>query len=176
MIAGSHEIISSPEIRATAPLILPKRTNAPDSEAPANLTGDSGNTISSTGNEASIPPPVAAEIPAARSFASNPSMVWRKATDSPAGDFAWTGINDDGRTASPSTRNLVNDRAVMIARQPETTGGQSSSSTNMEAAMPQPASAPGNKIDLTNLTEQISRRLLRQLAVERERRGIGRWQ
>jgi hypothetical protein len=31
------------------------------------------------------------------------------------------------------------------------------------------------EVDVDNLTEQVIRRLMRRLAVERERRGIGRW-
>ncbi len=51
----------------------------------------------------------------------------------------------------------------------------------MEGNFPTPMSVPETEsesaslIDVTKVAEQVSRILARQLVVERERRGIGRW-
>jgi hypothetical protein len=37
------------------------------------------------------------------------------------------------------------------------------------------ATAPTGEMDLEQLTERVSRMIFRQLAVERERRGLGKW-
>ena len=55
---------------------------------------------------------------------------------------------------------------------PETSGPESSG-IGVSAAVR--ASAEAGVIDVEQLTEQVSRLIWQRLAVERERRGMGRW-
>jgi hypothetical protein len=68
----------------------------------------------------------------------------------------------------------------MIARQTTATSGAASEpeapqSTETITTTATDATEPAGEVDLEQLAEQVSRLIFRRLAVERERRGIGRW-
>ena len=101
--------------------------------------------------------------------AASSEIVWRKSSGASGAGTA--GLPPTGRsreeaflTAPPST--------IARARGPESSSG-SSTSTSLDAV----AAIGGSRRapDTSQITEQVTRRLLRQIAVERERRGGSRW-
>jgi hypothetical protein len=122
---------------------------------------------------------VAAEIPTASSLSSSPGTVWRKsAYGASAKEIAAIGSNGGRYSALPLRIGPVNDGTQVVARQdtsaPSSTAAPATASASTESAAPS-APTPTREIDVGQLAERVKRLLLRQLAVERERRGIGRW-
>ncbi|RQH18200.1 hypothetical protein D4Z78_15960 [Okeania hirsuta] len=105
-------------------------------------------------------------------------MVWLKSTDglqaneglstkNPYSEkialpLAITPINTHGSIARKT--NAVDNSTVQLAM-------EGNSTTPMSA----PGTASGTPLDVAKVAEQVSRILARQLAVERERRGVGKW-
>jgi hypothetical protein len=80
----------------------------------------------------------------------------------------------------PLTINSASGSALSVARQTlpaSTPTVETGSAEGTKTFTPMVASAPAQvgEIDLKQLVEQVSRIIFRQLAVERERRGLGRW-
>jgi hypothetical protein len=130
-------------------------------------------------------PPLLLPHPAApvirRVPATDPSwseIVWRK-SGAPGGGGAVAGTSSSP-AGSPSPLGRSDASALSPAR-PSTIGrangpgsdGGSTTSTNLAAAGAIGAGRRG--ADASQLIEQVTRRLLRQVAVERERRGGSRW-
>ncbi len=110
---------------------------------------------------------------------SRPEIVWRKGINgSPEGDF--TSTYNDLKAPLPLRIDEANGNAREIRRQERTESAStiatgSPASTDTVAPVKTKAMTQKSEIDLDRLTERVSRRIFRQLAVERERRGIGRW-
>lgn len=117
-------------------------------------------------------PAVASEIPAASSGAPEPNLIWRKS----AGEASTSqGVTAGRAAASPLPLKLDSAPAVAanVARL-ITTGAESGATSGIGASPPTATEppAPAREVDVAQLAEQIGRLLSRQLAVERERRGI----
>jgi hypothetical protein len=121
---------------------------------------------------------VATEI---RSDSTKPDMVWRKsANGSPAGDFMTTETNGDLNISLPWRIDSATRSTPVIARReaaPASPAAVPELPAGTEAVVPAEtgATAPTGEMDLEQLTERVSRMIFRQLAVERERRGLGKW-
>jgi hypothetical protein len=110
-----------------------------------------------------------------------PSMIWRKSLN----EQATNGLHSTeigNRISNPLplvinpmnsnpmiTRQVVTDTSATVA--PELTGNVASTTNTTMAANP---SAPASEVDVAQLAEQVSRIIFRKLAIERERRGMGR--
>ena len=97
-----------------------------------------------------------------------------------SGGVLSAGTSANAKTSLPLAVSPARDNTSMIARQVTTaTGdvGDTGSPRSTEPVSPVAASAPeaGGGIDMDSLVERVSRDIYRRLAVERERRGIGRW-
>lgn len=121
-------------------------------------------------------PPISAARPVSRSVVQNipapsqPEIVWRKPS---AESIAVP-------SALPVHEN-INSSAMTIARQtlsepsPALESVPPSSNTTTSSAAETAAFGNTNTVDIQQIAEQVSRILTRQLTVERERRGMGRW-
>ncbi len=123
---------------------------------------------------------VAAEIPTTVSHLSPSHIIWRThSNSSPTGGSLSTATNGRGQTL-PLTGHLISSTPSAIARQITTTtssGGEPTATSSHEITTPTATPVPvaGGEMNLAQIAEQVSRLLHRQLTVERERRGIGRW-
>ena len=110
-----------------------------------------------------------------------PDMVWRKSTiESSASSLFSAGTSAGAKTSLPLTINPAGGSVLSMARQTTTSSGpavEPGTSEGSESPIPIGEKGPGqsNEMDLQQLAEQVSRLIFRKLAVERERRGIGRW-
>jgi hypothetical protein len=112
-----------------------------------------------------------AEISVGQVAASRPNLIWRRMAEGKAADEgAGSGLTDS--TASPLPLKIEPAGVPTLARR--VGDGSAADSGRTAGAGPPPVSgeAPTQRIDTTRLTEQVGRMLSRQLAVERERRGI----
>lgn len=98
-------------------------------------------------------------------------MIWRKgfsgASDSAAN--APSGVPRSYSAQSVSSWETL-QRAERTAADARATSGDGVSFAPAAATQPQ-----AGGIDLEQITEHVSRVILRRVSVERERRGIGRW-
>ncbi|WP_287284386.1 hypothetical protein, partial [Okeania sp. SIO2G4] len=115
------------------------------------------------------------------SIASNPSselnMVWLKSTDG-------LQVNQGLSTKNPYSEKIALPLAItpinthgVLTRQTNTVENstvQLAMDRNSITPMYTPKIASGSPLDITKVAEQVSRILARQLAVERERRGVGK--
>jgi hypothetical protein len=145
-----HEIST---VAIDSSLVL-RKTQPSDSAMPD--LPSSGQTLASP---LTPPYPTAAEIPAMVKPLGQPTLVWRKAAE------------------TPSSPMYMQPSAPAIARQtmasPPLAGANEGTSTTTVAA-----EAPQTSMQMPNvaqIAEQVSRILHRQLTVERERRGINLW-
>ena len=106
-----------------------------------------------------------------------------RAADAPSSEIVWrksSGASGAGTAGLPAPTGRSREEAFLTAppstiaraRGPESSSG-SSTSTSLDAV----AAIGGSRRapDTSQITEQVTRRLLRQIAVERERRGGSRW-
>jgi hypothetical protein len=90
------------------------------------------------------------------------------------------GTGNRPKTVFPLQKNRVNDGELFMARQAES-GANHPTETNpfteTEVVSPGRAAFPPQRaeVDMEKIVEQVSRLIFRRLAVERERRGGGRW-
>jgi hypothetical protein len=99
---------------------------------------------------------------------SQPEMVWRK----PSAQSIPSAL-PVGETSSNSAiiaRQTLSEPSLALETVPAT-----STTTTTSAAAETAASGNTNTVDIQQIAEQVSRILTRQLTVERERRGMGRW-
>jgi hypothetical protein len=103
--------------------------------------------------------------------APSSEIVWRKSSASSGGGAA-AGVPAPISRSREETFLTAPPSTIARAHAPEGSSG-SSTSTSLDAAAAMGADrrAP----DTSQITEQVTRRLLRQIAVERERRGGSRW-
>jgi hypothetical protein len=165
--AGSMRTGASPakvELPAAFPLVQ---------RQPAGVTGAAG----AAPGEAVDRRAVATEVRATRAASPEPAMVWRRSAEgAPAGGGLVDGTIGGAGSALPLSLNAPGRGGAQLARQ--TTTAEPTASTNAESTPPAaaaPLPANENEVDVARLAEQVSRRLARQLAVERERRGGGGW-
>ena len=131
--------------------------------------------------EASIAsnPSVVSTKPNQLSGSSELNMVWLKSSDGLQG-------NQGSSTKNPYSEKIALPLAITprntngaIARKTTNAVDNSTVQLAMEGNSTTPMSAPGtasaSPLDVTKVAEQVSRILARQLAVERERRGGGKW-
>lgn len=170
---GQRERAITSEIRVTparlpAPAIL-RRTQTESSPSPRPPSNNTARELG--GNVAATPLPRSAELPPSTSSPS--SLVLQQTTTLPLR------IN---RSAQATTENTMLQRTAGVAL----TSQPSAESIMREAASSEPlmrqtSSAPSEdetqagSVDLDHLAEQVGRLLSKQLAVERERRGIKEW-
>jgi hypothetical protein len=113
-------------------------------------------------------PVVAREIPAASSGAPEPALIWRKS----AGDESnIRGATTGGAVASSLPLKIEPPTAIApaVSRQ---IGADAESGVGAAPGMGAEPPARAGEVDVAQLAEQIGRLLSRQLAVERERRGM----
>jgi hypothetical protein len=124
------------------------------------------------------PPVSALEVPQRALQLSGARMIWRKGfgVATLAADDAW----HSGQTGVPQPRSVQSvsswstpHRAEAIAADGSRTAEPGDGGSFAPAAPAQ--SEAGGGIDLEQITEHVSRVILRRVSVERERRGIGRW-
>ncbi len=158
--------------------ILPK-TDLSQSR-PLSLQGQQLNLPVQRSPEASIAsnPSVVSTKSNQLSGSSELNMVWLKSTNG-------LQANQESSTKNPYSEKI----ALPLAITPINTNGSLARKTNavdnstvqlaMEGNYTTPMSAPGtasaSPLDVAKVAEQVSRILARQLAVERERRGVGKW-
>ncbi len=116
--------------------------------------------------------------PTQLSSSSELNMVWLKSTNG-------LQVSEGLSTKTPYSQKLPLPLAITqistngaIARQTNAVDNstvQLAMQGNSTTPMSSPETASASPIDVTQVAEQVSRILARQLAVERERRGIGRW-
>lgn len=113
-----------------------------------------------------------AEISAGHGAASMPTLIWRKMAEGKAVDGGvGSGLGDF--TVSPLPLKIEPAAVPALARKAVDSSVADSGRTADAAPTPvSRAAGPARKIDTMRLAEQVSRMLSRQLAVERERRGI----
>jgi hypothetical protein len=161
--------ITSPVVESSASFPLVQR-QAAGSEQPAETV---------PGDVAELRVAVATEFRSAPSGTPQLEMVWRKSAEgSSSGGMLADGTTGGAGSALPLTISAARGGEPQVARQATT--AESASSTNTESTAPaattaMPAGPPADEIDIAHLAEQVSRRLARQLTVERERRGRSRW-
>ncbi|GAB4192960.1 MAG: hypothetical protein Fur006_37710 [Coleofasciculaceae cyanobacterium] len=118
-------------------------------------------------------PPVSATDSASRSVlqnipaASQPEMVWRK----PSAESIPSAL-PVGETSSNSA---IIARQTLLEASPALESVPPTSTTTTTSTAETAASGNTNTVDIQQIAEQVSRILTRQLTVERERRGMGRW-
>jgi hypothetical protein len=98
---------------------------------------------------------------------SQPEMVWRK----PSAESIPSAL-PVGETSSNSAiiaRQTLSEPSPALESVPPT------STTTTTSTAETAASGNTNTVDIQQIAEQVSRILTRQLTVERERRGMGRW-
>ncbi len=123
---------------------------------------------SSTTPAAQIQPlPVTAEIPAVSAPAPSANLIWRKSATGNFGADAVTGKSGFQTSALPLKIEAVSASAPVIARQ-----ANDSPVAESGAAMNTLSTMTAKEIDIAQLADQVGRLLSRQLAVERERRGM----
>ena len=119
--------------------------------------------------------PAKPEILATSPVMAKPEIIWRKSVDEPPVERPSVGISGSTSGALPLAINRAAKSEVVLFRQAEP-GSDSTESTMASSdavATPTPAlSIPADQIDLEQLADRVGRLLSRQLAVERERRGI----
>jgi hypothetical protein len=112
-----------------------------------------------------------AEISVGQAAASRPNLIWRRRAEGKAADDgAGSGLTDF--TASPLPLKIEPAGVPTLARRVDHGSAADSGKTAGAEPLPVSGAALAQRIDTTRLTEQVSRLLSRQLAVERERRGI----
>jgi hypothetical protein len=115
------------------------------------------------------------EIRATSPVMKKPEIIWRKSVDEPPAERLSVGSSERTSEALPLAINRAAKSEVVLFRQAEPASDKTEStlaSSDVEAA-PSPAlSMPADQIDLGELADRVGRLLSRQLAVERERRGI----
>lgn len=123
----------------------------------------------------SYQPPAQAARPVSRSVVQNipapsqPEIVWRKpSTESVAVPSALPVHENINNSAI--ARQTLSEPSPALESVPPT-----STTTTTSAAAETAASGNTNTVDIQQIAEQVSRILTRQLTVERERRGMGRW-
>jgi hypothetical protein len=95
--------------------------------------------------------------------------VWRKSAEH-------TLEGSTASTTSSIAAGRVSTPPSTIARAAARPDGGPSESTSPMTPSPEPIAAGRRALDTSLLTDQVTRRLLRQIAIERERRGAGtRW-
>ena len=117
-------------------------------------------------------PPVQTTDSASRSVLQNipatsqPEMVWRK----PSAESIPSAlpIRENGNSAIIARQTLLEASPALESVPPTST---TTTTSTAETA----ASGNTNTVDIQQIAEQVSRILTRQLTVERERRGMGRW-
>jgi len=133
-----------------------------------------------THDPASPPRLVTAEIRPSSASETRPRMVWRKVADSlPARDTPANGTSPGVNTTLPLSINRTGRNEPMVARQmtatPFTSAAEPGSTSSAPGAMPAATATSSGQPDLAQLAEMVGRMISRQLAVERERRGIKKW-
>ncbi|NEO57751.1 MAG: hypothetical protein F6K54_34630 [Okeania sp. SIO3B5] len=132
--------------------------------------------LSLQGQKSNLPVQLSPEA----SIASNPSselnMVWLKSTDGlQANEGSSTKNPYSEKIALPLAITPINTHGV-LTRQTTNTVDNSTVQLAMEGnsttPMPAPETASGASVDIAKVAEQVSRILARQLAVEKERRGV----
>jgi hypothetical protein len=120
---------------------------------------------------ADLPLVAKAEISVGQVAASRPNLIWRRRAEGKAADDgAGSGLTDF--TASPLPLKIEPAGVPTLARRVGDGSAADSGKTAGAEPPPDSGAAPAQIIDTTRLTEQVGRLLSRQLAVERERRGI----
>ena len=123
-------------------------------------------------------PPAPAAVPVARPDAPKSEMVWRKGNDvdaSATGVASSPGISRSATGAMPLAVSRPPQSSTTLFRQTEIARvAEPAAGTSVEAAPAQatPAAASTGQVDIAQLAERVGRLISRELAVERERRGI----
>jgi hypothetical protein len=149
-------------------------------EAATHPTHSSPSGEAAANDPASSPRLVSAEIRPGSASETRPRMVWRKVADSlPGRDSLANGTSPGADTTFPIGSSRTGRNEPVVARQMSATPfagaaepGAASGATGVAPAAPQISSG---QLDLAQLSEMVGRMISRQLAVERERRGIKRW-
>jgi hypothetical protein len=123
-------------------------------------------------------PPAAAAPLVARSPSAAPGRAEQPRSSpagSPAPDMVWRAAALPASTNAPGGPSAIAPSRATPVIQRETTSAPSGSSASSVAPPPPPAAAAPAMPDLDALAEQVTRKIVRQIEVERERRGGGRW-
>jgi hypothetical protein len=115
------------------------------------------------------------EIRATSPVIAKPEIIWRKRVDGSPAEEPSVGISGSTGGALPLAINRAAKSEVILFRQaePAPDSTESTLAGSDGEATPSPAlSMPADQIDLGQLADRVGRLLSRQLAVERERRGI----
>ena len=126
-------------------------------------------------------PPVVKEVRNGVPFTPEPGMVWRKSVNAAVANHS-RGVGATGGMVSglPLTTHLTNSGVLSLARQVAPVASSTAEPglpANAETSVPVATSTtqPAPSIDVEQLADQVSRIIFRQLLIERERRGIGKW-
>jgi hypothetical protein len=123
----------------------------------------------------------APEIRATSPVMQKPEIIWRKTVDGSPAERLSSGISESAGGVLPWAINRASEKEGVVFRRAEPASNASGSevanyaeSTEL-AKSAKPTPAPAAQIDLAQLADRVGRLLSRQLAVERERRGIKGW-
>ena len=151
--------VARPLVQAVSPFAIVQRSPVPNSQS--MLTGFSHQ------EPAAIAPVSINELPL------QPSLIGRSRSDIGTIGILQRRIQPDLPLAISSTQV----GQPTIARQTETNGASTIAlvPSSSEVPPPIPTQTSSNALNVGQIAEQVSRILFRQLTVERERRGMGKW-
>jgi hypothetical protein len=158
---------------ASAPLLMHVETATTHASAMHARRGDAGSAA------AVVPVPKEPAAAAPASGGPTPLLVQRKTIASPVPDMVWRRGSTTPSSplampaASPWHAVQSLPPLAMIQRQVQEAGKGPAAAAAPPA--PSPAAAERPKPPVPDVTDQVMRKMLRQLEIERERRGGGRW-
>ena len=167
--------------------IVPVRPHS--KSLPLSLQGQKANLPIQLSQEASVAskPTVVSTKPIQLSSSSELKMVWLKSiNDLQTSEGLSTTTQYSQKMLLPLAISQISTNGVLAKRLPfgqiarqtnavDNSTVQPAMSGNSLTQMSSPETASVSPMDLTQVAEQVSRILTRQLSVERERRGIARW-
>ena len=183
--AAARKSQSTVSTRSTVPM------SSPSKSLPLSWQGQQANLPIQLSAETSIAsnPTVVSSRSSQLSDSSGLSRVWLKSTNGlQVSEGLSTIMPSSQKMSLPLAKIPINTNIAIAKSPPEAQIARQTKAVDnstvqlaMEGNFPTPMSVPetesasASPIDITKVAEQVSRILARQLTVERERRGIGRW-